>query len=335
MTTRQTDPGGGLAARIREARESADLSQRELAALVGVSGTTVARWERGETAPDSEQLTGIALHCGTDALELEGFDGRGRVAPMSRNERMRALLGAIARHWAERGYAPTMQELMDETGFSSKSVVKSWLHRCEAAGLIVRAPGVARAITLTEAGRAFAKAPLETGGLPVRREEITPGAPRTVALPAARPATASTDTRPPPSLRVPRAGPRPVQRTTTARGADRADGMGARIREALRVEGLTQAELAALVGVSPHTVWCWEAGRVRPIYERRVAIAFHCGTDVGALEGRASSRWERLEQVVAAFRDAIAHLPEEDIDFICTFVRLRRWRLRGRRRAGE
>ena len=108
--------------------------------------------------------------------------------------------------------------------------------------------------------------------------------------------------------------------------------MGARIREVRRAEGLTQAELAGLVGVSPHAVWCWEAGRVRPTYERRVAIAFHCGTDVGALEGRPSSKRELFEQVVAAFRDAVAHLPEEDINFIWTFVRFRHWR---RRRLGR
>ena len=110
--------------------------------------------------------------------------------------------------------------------------------------------------------------------------------------------------------------------------------MGARIRRARRVEGLTQAELAALVGVSPHTVWCWEAGQVRPTYEHRVAIAFHCGTDVWALEGRASSRRELLEQVVTAFRAAVAHLPERDINLIWTFVRFKRWRRR-LRRAGK
>ena len=93
----------------------------------------------------------------------EAPDSRRRspVNAMPPEARMRAVIGAIARHMGEQGYAPSMQEIMDETGFSSTSVVMYWLGRCEEAGLIVRGRRLARAVALTEAGRAFAEAPLD------------------------------------------------------------------------------------------------------------------------------------------------------------------------------
>ena len=84
--------------------------------------------------------------------------------------------------------------------------------------------------------------------------------------------------------------------------------------------------------MSPHTVWYWEADRAQPTYEHRLAIAFHCGTDVGALEGRTSSERERIEETVAAFRDAVDRLPEKDIESIWTFIRFKRWLRRRRAR---
>ena len=83
---------------------------------------------------------------------------------MSRREdRMRALVGAIAHHGAVHGYPPTIRDLVVRTGFSSTSVVTYWMDACESAGLLVREPGLSRAITLTAAGRALA-------GLPAGRE---------------------------------------------------------------------------------------------------------------------------------------------------------------------
>ncbi len=69
---------------------------------------------------------------------------------------MRVLVGAIARYRARHGYAPSMRELMRATGLSSTSNVAYWLDACERAGLIVRAPRLARAVTLTAAGEAIA-----------------------------------------------------------------------------------------------------------------------------------------------------------------------------------
>ncbi|MDE2934501.1 MAG: helix-turn-helix transcriptional regulator [Chloroflexota bacterium] len=117
--------------------------------------------------------------------------------------------------------------------------------------------------------------------------------------------------------------------------ADAGSDTGASIREARRGVGLMQRELAAFVGVSPHTVWCWEAGRTRPTYEHLAAIAFHCGRDVDELVGHPRHERDLIEETAAAFRRAVLHLPEEDIKFIWTFIRFKRWRRRRLGRAGK
>ena len=40
--------------------------------------------------------------------------------------------------------------------------------------------------------------------------------------------------------------------------------IGARISEARTEAGFTQRQLSELLGVSSQTVWCWEAGRMKP-----------------------------------------------------------------------
>ncbi len=75
---------------------------------------------------------------------------------VSRRDWMPALVEAIAEHGAEHGYPPTVRDLQKRTGASSTSVVAYRLAACERAGLIRRVPGRARAITLTDEGRAFA-----------------------------------------------------------------------------------------------------------------------------------------------------------------------------------
>lgn len=69
---------------------------------------------------------------------------------------MRAIVEAIARHGAERGYPPTVRELMTATGLSSTSVVAYWLNVCIREGLVIREPLLSRALGLTAAGRALA-----------------------------------------------------------------------------------------------------------------------------------------------------------------------------------
>ncbi|MCY3919275.1 MAG: winged helix DNA-binding protein [Chloroflexi bacterium] len=78
---------------------------------------------------------------------------RGKVA---RDDRMRALVEAIAEHGAVHGYPPTVRDLQKRTRASSTSVVAYRLAACERAGLVMRVPERARAITLTAEGRAFA-----------------------------------------------------------------------------------------------------------------------------------------------------------------------------------
>ena len=335
MTTTPAERGGGIGCRIREARRSAGLTQGALAALVGVARHTVWCWEAGRTKPNRERLARVALHCETEFHELDIPEAprRERSAParvaVPREERMRAVVGAIARHRVEQGYPPTLRDVQDETGFSSLSVVNFWLNRCEEAGLLVRTRGIARAVTLTEAGRAFAEGDREpVGQLAMRCEDPAPS-----AASAAEVADGTRDARRSPRQDALKAPARPGANAETTGRTDPARGVGARIREARRSVGLKQRELAALIGVSPHAVWCWEAGRTRPTYEHRAAVAFHCGTDVYELEGRTGPDRDLLEETAAVFRSAVAHLPERDIEMIWTFIRFVRWRRHKHRRA--
>ena len=51
---------GRFAARLRELREKANLSQAEAAESIGVSQNTVSRWETGDRQPNLEQFPKIA-----------------------------------------------------------------------------------------------------------------------------------------------------------------------------------------------------------------------------------------------------------------------------------
>lgn len=58
--------------RIREARERADLTQRQLASAVGRATQTVSRWERDERRPDVDEVAAIASALGITPAELYG-----------------------------------------------------------------------------------------------------------------------------------------------------------------------------------------------------------------------------------------------------------------------
>ncbi len=96
---------------------------------------------------------------------------------------------------------------------------------------------------------------------------------------------------------------------------------GARIREARVGAGLTQKQLAELVGVRPHTAWCWEAGRMRPQRHNLVEIAHHTGTTPEELEGRAAAEAALLREAEQAFHDAMQGLPLEDIASVRNYIR--------------
>lgn len=59
--------------RLRELRKAQDLSQAELAALLGVNQTAVSQWERGATMPSHEMLLRLCGLYRTTADYLLGF----------------------------------------------------------------------------------------------------------------------------------------------------------------------------------------------------------------------------------------------------------------------
>ena len=109
--------------------------------------------------------------------------------------------------------------------------------------------------------------------------------------------------------------------------------LGARIREARKKVGLTQRQLGELVGVASHTVWAWEAGRMKPQHERLVELAFHCETSPEHLLGQSVVESELLKVAEVSFRDAVAGLPPEDIESIHNFIKFVRAEHRKRVRA--
>lgn len=110
---------------------------------------------------------------------------------------------------------------------------------------------------------------------------------------------------------------------------------GARIREARTQAGLTQKRLAELVGVRPHTVWCWEAGRMKPNRANLSEIAHHCATSPAALEGLDVVKAELLREAELSFRDALVRLPAEDIESIRNYIRFVKSERRRRSRQGS
>ena len=108
--------------------------------------------------------------------------------------------------------------------------------------------------------------------------------------------------------------------------------LGARIREARKEVDLTQRELGELVGVASHTVWAWEAGRMKPQHEHLVELAFHCETSADQLLGQAVVESELLKAAEVSFRDAVAGLPPEDIESIHNFIKFVRAQHRDRLR---
>jgi transcriptional regulator with XRE-family HTH domain len=67
-----------LAARIRQARKNAGLSQSQLAGKIGAHVTSVSDWERGRNAPSARHLLSIAEATGT---EINHFMARGKGDP--------------------------------------------------------------------------------------------------------------------------------------------------------------------------------------------------------------------------------------------------------------
>lgn len=85
-------PGGGHLGPglIRRARRRADLSQRDLADRMGVSQSTVARWETGERSPTMLTWERIAALAG---MRLVAVDGSGASVPPMREDAARDRAG--------------------------------------------------------------------------------------------------------------------------------------------------------------------------------------------------------------------------------------------------
>ncbi len=65
------DPrSGGVGGRLRTARRSVGLTQKQLAEELGVESITVSRWERGVTAPSLARLRRIAEITETTVSDL-------------------------------------------------------------------------------------------------------------------------------------------------------------------------------------------------------------------------------------------------------------------------
>ncbi len=111
--------------------------------------------------------------------------------------------------------------------------------------------------------------------------------------------------------------------------------IGARIKEARLKVGLTQKQVSELVGVSPHAVWSWESGKMKPTPEHLLELAYQCETSTDWLLGRDVVEAEILKEADVSFRNAIEGLPMEDIESIMNFIRFVREQRRRTERNGR
>ena len=107
--------------------------------------------------------------------------------------------------------------------------------------------------------------------------------------------------------------------------------IGGRIKEARMKVGLTQKQVSELVGVSPHAVWSWEAGKMKPTPEHLVELAHRCETTTDWMLGRDVVEAEILKEADVSFRSAIAGLPVEDLESIRSFIQFVRAQRRRRK----
>ncbi len=110
--------------------------------------------------------------------------------------------------------------------------------------------------------------------------------------------------------------------------------IGARIKEARLKVGLTQKEVSELLGVTPHAVWSWEAGKMKPTHEHLVELAHRLETSTDWLLGRDVVEAEILKEADVSFRNAIEGLPMEDLESIMDFIRFVREQRRRKRVEG-
>ncbi|WP_260923736.1 helix-turn-helix domain-containing protein [Novosphingobium sp. 9] len=71
-------------------------------------------------------------------------------------------------------------------------------------------------------------------------------------------------------------------------GSQTEGGFAERLYRLRKARGLTQAQLAAALGVSKPTVWAWEQGRAKPVAERLEGLAAALGVTTADLRPRRS-----------------------------------------------
>jgi transcriptional regulator with XRE-family HTH domain len=99
-----------LGERIRELRESKDISLREFAARLGISASFVSDVELGRRFPSDKVLAEMAKLLGTTFDELKGFDTRPPVEGMRRLTTDNPAYGLAFRRVIDQKISP--EELM-------------------------------------------------------------------------------------------------------------------------------------------------------------------------------------------------------------------------------
>lgn len=82
--------------RIREARQAANLTQKELAEMLGIKDATLSGYEIGAHDPKSNTLIEIARICGTTVDFLLGIDRASYEEAAEKAEKKPAVIGGLS-----------------------------------------------------------------------------------------------------------------------------------------------------------------------------------------------------------------------------------------------
>jgi len=92
-------PPAQFGARLRELREEANLSQREVAEVLGISQPSYAKWERREVAVTASQLQLLAETFGCEAADFFTDDEPSRKpGPLGRAKKVFEEVSRLPRH---------------------------------------------------------------------------------------------------------------------------------------------------------------------------------------------------------------------------------------------
>jgi Zn-dependent peptidase ImmA (M78 family)/DNA-binding XRE family transcriptional regulator len=110
-------PSKILAARLRTARDEADMTQGELARRLGVSQAAVSSWESGTRQPGVDDLYAIA-----DELDIEVFD----LLPRRAGPPLRVALRAVADQLERGNLAASLERFVDEAERLTRNPQQAW-----------------------------------------------------------------------------------------------------------------------------------------------------------------------------------------------------------------